>query len=260
MQLIDVKSNGKTWMVGQRSDSDQVWNRIRARAQTALSVEVLRHNPVVPTPPPTSPYLQSQRVVFMAEVTNEAIAGALASNMTWKFAVTADPGYWSTNVKRLIDGLKEQGRPPSPWCDCRPASGTPAGTPFPVAKNMQEAYGLSTPIGQAESVQEYLHAIRYGAKIIIGNPAQLATDSAILKDAIERCNEHELEFIGEVLHPDGGYSAQGIPISSGCFYNGLDGGVYQPTSAFEAVMPGYMPTRCHYHGAMMRPADWALTR
>ena len=261
MQKIDVIKNGQLWLLDQRSDSQAVWNRVQIAAQTAKTIEIRQHVGVPPTPGPV--FDDAQRIIFFANYTEYAVENALKSNPTWEFAITADPAYNDDPEERtlrdkLIAGLRSQSRAPRPWCDCRPLG---EGTPYKTALAMSENLHLPPPIGQAETVAEYKHAVANGAHIIIGNPSQLATEPSVLADAIAKASAHEISFIGEVLHPDAGYSALGIPIRSACYYVGLDGDVYQPTQRFLDVMPdGLDFTRCLYHAAALKDPDWALTR
>jgi hypothetical protein len=257
VQKVDVLQDGKLWLSGQKSNSDALWTRVRSRAQTAAKLEIRRHVDL-PAPPPHV-FLPSQRVIFFANYTDEAVAGALASNSSWTFAITADPAYNDdenerTLRDRLIDGLRHQGRPPRPWCDCE-------GTPFAVAKRMAVDLSLPAPIGQCEKGIQYWDAIHGGAKIVIGEFAQLkASDPTALADAIAKSQSGEVQFIGEVLHPDATYSAQGVSITSACFYLGLDDSQYQPRSAFDVMPPGLQVAAGGYHAAAYKAADWALTR
>lgn len=202
----------------------------------------------------------AQRIVFFAEVDDDAITGFLSTPPDVKAAVTADWAYRSYMLDRLIAEAKEQERVIHPWCDCRLPDGDPPGTPFSEAQRMQADYELAEPIGQAESVAEYKHAIFAGTRIVIGNPRQLKEENPlILRDAIGRVNRGTLAFIGEVLEPNGNYSAEGIDIASMCFYTGLDEDRYQPLASFFAVMPAWsLETCCVYHGRACRPADWRL--
>lgn len=260
VQRVDLIVDGKVRNTRQRSDLPAFEARLLAAIQTAARVEVVRS---APTPNGSPPSLGldalAQRVVFFANVTEEATDAWLLTPKRVRAAITADPSYQGPQVDDLVRRGKAAGRSISPWCDCREPGGDPPGTPFRAAVAMRQRYGLDEPIGQAESPAEYDHAIAAGARILVGNPSALTQTQ--VDDAIARHARGELAFIGEVYRPDPRYSARGIPISSGLFGVALDGGLYQPVAEYLAVMPaGFDPTFGVYHAAGLRPADWhALT-
>lgn len=257
VQRVDLIVDGQVRNVRQRSDLPALQSRVLAAMQTASRVEIVRSAP--DHPPPTNPHPLTelaQRVVFFANVTDDAVDAWLRTPKTVRGAISADPGEWSDASARLIALAKAAGRSLSPWCDCREPTGDPPGTPMWVAQEMQRHYGLAEPIGEAESSPEWRHAIDHGARLVVGNPASLT--QLEISEARSLCERGRLAFIGEVLRPDPLYSAQGVPIASGLFYVAPGGDVYQPVSSYLSVMPvGFRGGFGVYHAADLQPADWA---
>jgi hypothetical protein len=93
-----------------------------------------------------------QNVIFCAEEPAKATRAPLHFNV----ALTADPAYRDWNPPSVVAALKGQGRRVYAWCDCRPWG---AGTPASEAYAMMERYGLNGVILQAETPQEFDHAM-----------------------------------------------------------------------------------------------------
>lgn len=257
MQRVDLIVDGSVRNVRQRSDLPALQQRILAAIQTADRVEVVRSAPDHPPSPTPHPLAElAQHLVFFAEVTMESIDAYLRTPSHWRAAVTADLAYHSPELELLIAEAKRQGRPPSPWCDCREPDGSPPGTPFRDAVTMQNHYGLAEPIGEAESSAEWRHAIDSGARLVVGNPSSLT--QLEIGEATRLVTGGRLGFIGEVYRPDPLYSARGIPIAAGLFGVALDNGVHEPVAEYLSVMPvSFRAGFGVYHAAGLSPADWA---
>src|SRR5260221_4181665 len=97
--------------------------------------------------------------------------------------------------------------------------------------------------------------------LAIGNPSELKANCPdLLADAIKRVNEGQLAAIGEVLHPNPAYSAEGLNIASVCFYVDMDEahGGYQPLELFGVHPVGQRRTCSIYAGRRMTTADRLL--
>lgn len=201
--------------------------------------------------------MSGQRCVYFSNVTDHACERFAALGPGFTALLSADrnlavPGgsYWVSDEQ--LAKLRSGGGVVASWCDCDQ-------TPYSFALALAEQRGLAFAGGQAETVAQYWNASSGRATHIIGNPAELAVDPYTLTDAIARANKGQLAFVGEVLHPDPTYSAQGIPIASACFYVEMDEahGGYQPLSSF-AVMGGLTGSCSIYTGGRMTDADWDL--
>ncbi len=226
------------------------------RMVAAADHEVRIVNAVPPAPNPPQHPLGS-RCVYFSNVTDEAITLLAALGKPYTALFSADlnqsgPGgdYYVTDGQ--LNRLRNQGVVVASWCDC-------SATPYTAAQQMARERGLAYAGGQAEDPAQYQQAVGLGAKQIIGEPSVLKQDPDVLADAILRSNNGTLAFIGEVMHPDPTYSAQGVNITSACFYvdrDAKDGG-YIPLAAYE-VMPFPLRNGCSiYTGGRMTPDDWA---
>ncbi len=207
------------------------------------------------TPPPPNHPL-GNRCVYFSEVTELAITrlAALGAGYTALFSADLNlsgPGrkYYVTDDQ--IGRLKRAGVIVASWCDC-------SATPYSAAKLMASERGLAYAGGQAENPGQYLRATQGGANHVIGEPSELRTNPDVLADAIRRSYDGSLAFIGEVMHPDPSYSAQGVNITSACFYVDRDAaqGGYLPLDAYGG-MPKSLRDGCSvYTGGKMDGHDW----
>ncbi len=153
--------------------------------------------------------------------------------------------YWATDAQ--VRMLNAAGIIVASWSDC-------SATPYSHALALAKRPGFQFAGGQAEDQAQYLQAIGSGANHIVGNPNNLG---ASLSDAINRTALGEIAFIGEILHPDPAYSAQGVSISSGCMYVDMDEehGGYQPLTNFEVMPAGLKAGASIYTPGKMRAGD-----
>lgn len=236
-------------LVNQASDNAALWTRLKAAAQSAKHIDIVRH--ANPPPPPTHP--PGSRCVYFSEVSELGINRLAGLGRAYTALFSADlnlsgPGktYYVTDGQ--LDRLRNAGVTLGSWCDCD-------ATPYAAAKRMRQERGLAFAGGQAESEDQYLQAIDGGATHIIGNPGTLGNS---LRDAIDRSYEGSLAFIGEVMRPDPTYSAQGVNITSACLYVDRDAaqGGYLPLANY-GVMPAGLRNGCSvYTGGKMLDSDW----
>lgn len=218
-----------------------------------------RHHPPEPAPAsgPSELELAGRCIVWFANVTDAAADRFLELPSRWAGAVSADPGEAGPELNRLIGKAKDAGRVLHPWCDCREPDGDPPGTPFTAALAMREAWELDEPIGEAESVAEYDHAIGHGARLIIGNLTAL--DAGRQGDVGRRVAAGELGFVQEALQPSALRYIGGMPIAGVCMYPAGDGGAYTPLEQFLAACPTeHRYTFSVWHAAGLRAEDWQL--
>lgn len=209
-------------------------------------------------PPPNPGRLSGNRCVYFSQVVDSAITriSELGAGYTALFSADLNlskPGspYFVSDPQLHL--LRDRGVRIASWCDCE-------ATPYSAALLMAEQRQLDFAGGQAETIGQYLRATQGGATHLIGEPSMLAQDADVLNDAIRRTRDGSLTFIGEVMHADPSYSAQGVNISSACFYVDRDQarGGYQPLSNFR-VMPASLRNGCSiYTGGRMSVSDWDL--
>lgn len=217
------------------------------RAGLALEQEAKEPPPLPAMHPPGA------RCVYFSEVTDDAIVqmGTMGAGYTALFSAdlnlsVEDKPYHVSDVQ--LDHLRERGVVVASWCDC-------AETPYSAAWTMAKERHLAFAGGQAENNDQYLRATLGGATHLIGNPANLTGD--VLQDAIRRSYAGTLAFIGEVIQPDSTYSAQGVNITSACFYIDRDKaqGGYIPLLAYAAM--GSLRNGCSlYTGGRAARQDW----
>lgn len=206
--------------------------------------------PPVPNPPQHPP---GARCVYFSNVTQPSISRLCQLGRGYTALFSADlnesvPGgaYYVSGTQ--IAMLKDAGVIVGSWCDC-------SATPYTAAQRMADQRNLAFAGGQAEDEGQYLEAIGGGARHIIGNPANLGNS---LRDAIALSNKGAIAFIGEVMAPDPSYSAQGVNITSACFYIDRDANVggYIPLAAYENMPAGLRAGCSIYTGGRMTSDDW----
>lgn len=220
-----------------------------------------------PAPPPPHPIVMSHpvgnRCLYFSTVDPGTInwvaeLGQRHGHGLWTALFSADRNlgvpdgpYWVSDS--AVNYLTSSGITVASWSDCD----VEKGTPYSAAVQLAKRPGFSYAGGQAEDRGQYLNAISGGARHIVGNPNNLG---ASLSDAINRTLSGELAFIGEVLHPDPSYSAQGVNISSGCMYVDMDEehGGYQPLASFEVMPAGLKKGASIYTAGRMTAEDRAL--
>jgi hypothetical protein len=199
-------------------------------------------------PPRTPAVLHGSRCVYFSNVTDYACRrfAELGGAYTALFTADPNPAYRLTDDQLSL--ARAGGGTVAAWADC-------ADTTFQEAQTMAERRRLAFAGGQAESDAQYLRCTQAGGVHLVGNPANL---HGALGEAQQRSFDGTLAFIGEVLHPDPSYSAQGVNISSACFYVDRDvaQGGYIPLSAY-AGMPRAMREGCSVFAAgRMQAEDW----
>lgn len=215
----------------------------------------LEHEVQAPIPLPTHP--PGNRCVYFSEVSDHACQrfSELGPGYTALFSADLNlskPGgkYFVSDAQ--INQCRRFGGIVGSWCDS-------SATPYSAAVQMARERNLSFAGGQAEDIAQYLQSVQGGATHVIGEPSNLKQDADVLKDAIRRSYDGSLAFIGEVMRPDPSYSAQGVNITSACFYIDRDAaqGGYIPLSAYS-VMPKSLRDGCSiYTGGKMSDEDWA---
>lgn len=255
------------WATKIETDPDYNWaGTHNFKAQQAMwnAVHPAPNPAPTPTPPPEPPtppgHPVGNRCLYFSTVDDDTVQWVAslgrrfgAGLYTALFSADlnlAVPGksYWITDAQ--VSLLTSSGITVASWSDC-------SATPYSHAVTLAKRPGFAYAGGQAEDEAQYLQAIRGGANHIIGNPNNLG---ASLSDAINRTSRGEIAFIGEILHPDPGYSAQGVNVSSGAMYVDMDEehGGYQPLASFEVMPAGWKPGASIYTPGVMRAADRAL--
>lgn len=207
-------------------------------------------------PPARVPAAFGSRCVYFSTVDQDSInrMAELGPGYTALFSADlnlSQPGrdYYVTGEQ--LQQLRAAGVTVASWCDC-------SETPYSYALQMKLERGLMFAGGQAESPEQYRQATRGGCHHIVGEPSNLKADQEVFEDAIRRSNDGTLAFIGEVMHPDPTYSAQGVNITSACFYVDRDAkeGGYLPLAAY-AAMPKSLRDACSvYTGGRMTGGDY----
>jgi hypothetical protein len=252
-QRVDVKivraDDSIALVTNQDSANIALKTRVLNAMQSAKHISIDRH---VPTPPPPQ-HPPGARCVYFSEVADHAIDRMAALGVGYTALFSADlnlsgPGGKFYVTDQQLGVLKRAGVIVASWCDC-------SATPYTAAQRMKQERGLVYAGGQAESEDQYVQATSLGATQIIGNPGDLGNS---LRDAIDRSYDGTLAFIGEVMRPDPSYSAQGVNITSACFYIDRDAaqGGYLPLDAY-AGMPASLRAGCSiYTGGRMQDHDW----
>ncbi len=207
-----------------------------------------------PPPPPAHP--PGNRCIYFSEVTDHAInvVAALGPGYTALFSADLNlsrPGFKFYVTNDQLGLLRRAGVGLASWCDC-------SATPYSAAVGMKDNRSLDFAGGQAENPEQYLHATQGGARHVVGEPAVLAQDPDVLKDAIRRSYDGSLAFIGEVMHPQPNYSAQGVNITSACLFVDRDAaqGGYLPLDAYGGMDASLRKGCSLFAGGRMQDNDW----
>lgn len=215
-----------------------------------------------PTGATAGPPWYGRRVAFLTAVTDTVIDHLCAlASLGVVAAFSADrneawaPGgaYYATDAQ--IHACKTAGVKTMSWADG-------SATPLSYAARLRSERGLDGACGQFETLAEYDALIAAGFAVGVGNPAELTSDQARLKDAIARSSDGRTAFIGEVMQPDPGYSAQGVAITSACFYVDRDAaqGGPLPLSAYAGMPVGLRQTCSLYGPHKLDAAGWEMWR
>jgi hypothetical protein len=207
---------------------------------------------------PLEPIRHGNRCVYFSTVTDRAISFMSRLGPLYTALFSADlnesgpDGRYHVTDAQLAQ-LRGAGVTVASWCDCD-------ATPYSAAVLMAHERGLAFAGGQAESDGQYLRATQGGARHLIGEPSDLSGD--VLKDAIRRSYDGSLAFIGEVMHPDPTYSAQGVNITSACLYVDRDAaqGGYIPLDRYGGMPPSLRNGCSIFAGGRMTDADWQTYR
>ncbi len=250
-----------------RVDEDDTYNYVNTewyKAGKALEAEAHYYPPTpkpppVPQPTPPAGHPIGNRCLYFSTVDQDTVnwvatLGRFGHGLyTALFSADLNLGvpggpYWADDA--TVRMLNAAGVTVASWSDC-------SATPYSHALALAKRPGFAFAGGQAEDQPQYLQAINSGANHIVGNPNNLGTS---LSDAINRTAKGEIAFIGEVLHPDPGYSAQGVSISSGCMYVDMDEaqGGYQPLASFDVMPTGLKAGALIYTATRMSAADRTL--
>lgn len=212
--------------------------------KTGKAAELVKH--ATPAPPATG---IGRRVVYFSNVTDFACARFAQLGPGYTARVTADPNPAYRITDAQIAVLKSGGGRVESWCDCH--------TTFPVtAKAMAVQRGLAGWSGEFESNGAWDVLVQNGATDAIGNPSVLSPDRLV--HAIEASRNGTMRLIGEVMNPDPAYSAQGVDISSACYYVDRDDdqGGDLPVLAYLPMPAAQRATCSLYAAGVMSGADW----
>jgi hypothetical protein len=243
-KLIRESGPLEEWAIRMRQPGYRWRNSPRGKALILL--EQLKKSAPAPAPPANSGL--GQRVVYFSNVTDYACQRFSELGPGYTARVTADPNPDYAITDAQIAKLKSKGGRVESWCDCHT-------TFLPAAKAMAQSRGLDGYSGEYESNAAWDHLYE-NVVDAIGNPNALS--AAHLNEAIQVSASGAMRLIGEVMNPDPGYSAQGVNISSACYYVDRDDaqGGDLPLSAYSVMPAGQRATCSVYAAGVMTPADW----
>lgn len=228
-----------------------------SKAPATWKARYLIHRGAEPFPKPDG-WVMGQRCIYMSGGVTDQFCqwfAGLGNKHTVLFSADAnlkDTAYHVTDAQIAI--CRSGGGKVASWCDS-------SQTPYYQAELMAAQRNLDFPSGQAETCDQWRQSMDRHAPLVIGEPSSLR-EQGCLGDAINRTVNREVRFIGEMLHPQRDYSAQGVPISSVCVYVDMDEGHggYQPLSDFAVINAAYLPTLSVYTGGRMSDEDRRLYR
>lgn len=254
MKRFDAYRDGQLILKDQTMTPPVAARIDRMVAAAAREVRIVKAGATDPPHQPSRP--PGARCVYFSTVTDLAVTRLCELGAGYTALFSADlnesgPGgdYYVADTQLTM--LKAAGVICASWCDC-------SATPYGTAKLMAATRGLAFAGGQGEDPDQYLQATEGGATHVIGEPSVLKQNEDVFKNAVARSWNGSLAFIGEVMRPDPTYSAQGVNITSACFYVDRDAkeGGYIPLAAYS-VMPPSLRNGCSiYTGGKMTSEDW----